>query len=40
MVGHGALAASAEKGKAHSDSLISDQVKKGRAKPEDKDRLL
>ncbi|RWD05386.1 MAG: 3-hydroxyacyl-CoA dehydrogenase [Mesorhizobium sp.] len=31
---------SAEKGKAHSDSLISDQVKKGRAKPEDKDRLL
>ncbi|MGX5849362.1 3-hydroxyacyl-CoA dehydrogenase NAD-binding domain-containing protein [Mesorhizobium sp. PL10] len=32
--------ASAEKGKAHSDSLISDQVKKGRAKPEDKDKLL
>jgi 3-hydroxyacyl-CoA dehydrogenase/enoyl-CoA hydratase/3-hydroxybutyryl-CoA epimerase len=32
--------ASAEKGKAHSDSLISDQVRKGRAKPEDKDRLL
>ncbi|MCA0020513.1 3-hydroxyacyl-CoA dehydrogenase NAD-binding domain-containing protein [Mesorhizobium sp. B264B1A] len=31
---------SAEKGKAHSDGLISDQVKKGRAKPEDKDRLL
>ncbi|RVC73338.1 3-hydroxyacyl-CoA dehydrogenase, partial [Mesorhizobium sp. M4A.F.Ca.ET.022.05.2.1] len=31
---------SAEKGKAHSDRLISDQVKKGRAKPEDKDRLL
>ncbi|CCV14742.1 3-hydroxyacyl-CoA dehydrogenase NAD-binding domain-containing protein [Mesorhizobium sp. STM 4661] len=31
---------SAAKGKAHSDSLISDQVKKGRAKPEDKDRLL
>ncbi|RWC60797.1 3-hydroxyacyl-CoA dehydrogenase NAD-binding domain-containing protein [Mesorhizobium sp.] len=31
---------SAEKGKAHSDSLISDQVKKGRAKPEDKDKLL
>lgn len=31
---------SAEKGKAHSDSLISDQVKKGRAKPEEKDRLL
>ncbi len=32
--------ASAEKGKAHSDRLISDQVKKGRAKPEEKDRLL
>ncbi|MER8432394.1 3-hydroxyacyl-CoA dehydrogenase NAD-binding domain-containing protein [Mesorhizobium caraganae] len=32
--------ASAEKGKAHSDSLISDQVKKGRAKPEEKDKLL
>ncbi|MET3519493.1 3-hydroxyacyl-CoA dehydrogenase NAD-binding domain-containing protein [Mesorhizobium abyssinicae] len=31
---------SAEKGKAHSDSLISDQVKKGRAKPEEKDKLL
>ncbi|RUT88832.1 MULTISPECIES: 3-hydroxyacyl-CoA dehydrogenase NAD-binding domain-containing protein [unclassified Mesorhizobium] len=31
---------SAAKGKAHSDSLISDQVKKGRAKPEDKDKLL
>lgn len=31
---------SAEKGKAHSESLIADQVKKGRAKPEDKDRLL
>ncbi|MDX8526167.1 3-hydroxyacyl-CoA dehydrogenase NAD-binding domain-containing protein [Mesorhizobium sp. MSK_1335] len=31
---------SAEKGKAHSDSLMADQVKKGRAKPEDKDRLL
>ncbi|RWO44732.1 MAG: 3-hydroxyacyl-CoA dehydrogenase [Mesorhizobium sp.] len=31
---------SATKGKAHSDSLISDQVKKGRAKPEDKDKLL
>ncbi|RWL23135.1 MAG: 3-hydroxyacyl-CoA dehydrogenase [Mesorhizobium sp.] len=30
----------AAKGKAHSDSLISDQVRKGRAKPEDKDRLL
>ncbi|ESX21493.1 MULTISPECIES: 3-hydroxyacyl-CoA dehydrogenase NAD-binding domain-containing protein [unclassified Mesorhizobium] len=32
--------ASAEKGKTHSDSLISDQVKKGRVKPEEKDRLL
>lgn len=32
--------ASAEKGKAHSDSLISDQVKKGRAKPEEKEMLL
>ncbi|CDX61801.1 3-hydroxyacyl-CoA dehydrogenase NAD-binding protein [Mesorhizobium plurifarium] len=31
---------SAEKGKAHSDSLMTDQVKKGRAKPEDKDKLL
>ncbi|OBQ83066.1 3-hydroxyacyl-CoA dehydrogenase NAD-binding domain-containing protein [Mesorhizobium sp. WSM3873] len=31
---------SAEKGKAHSDGLISDQVKKGRAKPQEKDRLL
>lgn len=31
---------SAAKGKAHSDSLVSDQVRKGRAKPEDKDRLL
>ncbi|CAH2397964.1 3-hydroxyacyl-CoA dehydrogenase NAD-binding domain-containing protein [Mesorhizobium ventifaucium] len=30
----------AAKGKAHSDSLISDQVRTGRAKPEDKDRLL
>jgi 3-hydroxyacyl-CoA dehydrogenase/enoyl-CoA hydratase/3-hydroxybutyryl-CoA epimerase len=30
----------AEKGKAHSDNLISDQVKKGRAKPEEKDKLL
>ncbi|RWM98206.1 MAG: 3-hydroxyacyl-CoA dehydrogenase [Mesorhizobium sp.] len=30
----------AAKGKAHSDSLISDRVRKGRAKPEDKDRLL
>ncbi|GLQ79964.1 3-hydroxyacyl-CoA dehydrogenase [Mesorhizobium huakuii] len=31
---------SAEKGKAHSDGLVSDQVKKGRAKPEEKDKLL
>lgn len=31
---------SAEKGKAHSDSLVSDQVKKGRAKPEERDKLL
>ncbi|MBZ9985611.1 enoyl-CoA hydratase/isomerase family protein [Mesorhizobium sp. BH1-1-5] len=31
---------SAEKGKAHSDGLMADQVKKGRAKPEDKDKLL
>jgi 3-hydroxyacyl-CoA dehydrogenase / enoyl-CoA hydratase / 3-hydroxybutyryl-CoA epimerase len=31
---------SAEKGKAHSENLISEQVKKGRAKPEDKDKLL
>jgi 3-hydroxyacyl-CoA dehydrogenase / enoyl-CoA hydratase / 3-hydroxybutyryl-CoA epimerase len=31
---------SAEKGKAHSDSLISEQIKKGRAKPEDKEKLL
>ncbi|UVK54965.1 enoyl-CoA hydratase/isomerase family protein [Mesorhizobium sp. AR02] len=31
---------SATKGKAHSDSLVSDQVKKGRAKPEEKDKLL
>ncbi|MGB3389499.1 MAG: FAD-dependent oxidoreductase [Pseudaminobacter sp.] len=30
----------AEKGKAHSDKLISDQVKKGRAKAEDKEKLL
>lgn len=30
----------AGKGKAHSDNLISDQVKKGRAKPEEKDKLL
>jgi 3-hydroxyacyl-CoA dehydrogenase/enoyl-CoA hydratase/3-hydroxybutyryl-CoA epimerase len=32
--------ASAEKGKAHSDGLISDAVKKGRAKPDEKERLL
>ncbi|MER8802761.1 3-hydroxyacyl-CoA dehydrogenase NAD-binding domain-containing protein [Mesorhizobium sp. M0998] len=31
---------SAAKGKGHSETLISDQVKKGRAKPQDKDRLL
>ncbi|MGE3305926.1 MAG: 3-hydroxyacyl-CoA dehydrogenase NAD-binding domain-containing protein, partial [Rhizobiaceae bacterium] len=31
---------SASKGKAHSDGLISEAIKKGRAKPEDKDRLL
>ncbi|MFA6155267.1 3-hydroxyacyl-CoA dehydrogenase NAD-binding domain-containing protein [Mesorhizobium sp.] len=31
---------SAAKGKAHSDGLISDQVKKGRAKPEEKEKLL
>lgn len=31
---------SAAKGKAHSESLLSDQLKKGRAKPEDKDKLL
>jgi 3-hydroxyacyl-CoA dehydrogenase/enoyl-CoA hydratase/3-hydroxybutyryl-CoA epimerase len=31
---------SANKGKAHSDGLISDAVKKGRAKPDEKDRLL
>ena len=31
---------SAEKGKAHSDSLIYDQVKKGRAKPEEREKLL
>ena len=31
---------SADKGKAHSDSLISDQVKKGRAKPEEREKLL
>lgn len=32
--------AAAEKGKAHSDGLISDAVKKGRAKPEEKEKLL
>ena len=32
--------ASAEKGKAHSDNLISDAVKKGRAKPDEKEKLL
>ncbi|MBB6468952.1 3-hydroxyacyl-CoA dehydrogenase/enoyl-CoA hydratase/3-hydroxybutyryl-CoA epimerase [Aminobacter lissarensis] len=31
---------SADKGKAHSDSLISEQVKKGRAKAEDREKLL
>ncbi|WP_192250190.1 3-hydroxyacyl-CoA dehydrogenase NAD-binding domain-containing protein [Mesorhizobium silamurunense] len=31
---------SAEKGKAHSDGLMADQVKKGRAKPDEKDKLL
>ncbi len=31
---------SANKGKAHSDGLITDAVKKGRAKPDEKDRLL
>ncbi|WP_421914535.1 3-hydroxyacyl-CoA dehydrogenase NAD-binding domain-containing protein [Mesorhizobium sp.] len=31
---------SAQKGKAHSESLVSDQVKKGRAKPEEKEKLL
>ncbi|MEO5756049.1 MAG: 3-hydroxyacyl-CoA dehydrogenase NAD-binding domain-containing protein [Mesorhizobium sp.] len=31
---------SAAKGKAHSESLIADLVKKGRAKPEEKDKLL
>ncbi|MCX7306211.1 MAG: 3-hydroxyacyl-CoA dehydrogenase NAD-binding domain-containing protein [Hyphomicrobiales bacterium] len=30
----------AEKGKAHSDGLITDAVKKGRAKPEEKEKLL
>jgi 3-hydroxyacyl-CoA dehydrogenase/enoyl-CoA hydratase/3-hydroxybutyryl-CoA epimerase len=33
-------AESAEKGKSLSDKLISDQIKKGRAKPADKDALL
>ncbi len=32
--------AAAEKGKAHSDGLISDAVKKGRARPEEKEKLL
>lgn len=32
--------ASAEKGKAHSDGLMAEAVKKGRAKPEEKDKLL
>jgi 3-hydroxyacyl-CoA dehydrogenase/enoyl-CoA hydratase/3-hydroxybutyryl-CoA epimerase len=32
--------ASAEKGKAHSDNLISEAIKKGRAKPEDREKLL
>ncbi|QPC86719.1 3-hydroxyacyl-CoA dehydrogenase [Mesorhizobium sp. NBSH29] len=32
--------ASAEKGKAHSESLIADQVKKGRASEADKEKLL
>lgn len=31
---------SAQKGKAHSESLVSEQVKKGRAKPEERDKLL
>jgi 3-hydroxyacyl-CoA dehydrogenase/enoyl-CoA hydratase/3-hydroxybutyryl-CoA epimerase len=31
---------SADKGKAHSEKLISGQVSKGRAKPEDRDALL
>ena len=33
-------AASAEKGKAHAESLITDAMKKGRATQEDKDKLL
>jgi 3-hydroxyacyl-CoA dehydrogenase/enoyl-CoA hydratase/3-hydroxybutyryl-CoA epimerase len=32
--------AAAEKGKAHSDTLVSDAVRKGRAQPQEKDRLL
>jgi 3-hydroxyacyl-CoA dehydrogenase/enoyl-CoA hydratase/3-hydroxybutyryl-CoA epimerase len=31
---------SADKGKAHSDNLVSEQVKKGRARPEEKEKLL
>jgi 3-hydroxyacyl-CoA dehydrogenase/enoyl-CoA hydratase/3-hydroxybutyryl-CoA epimerase len=31
---------SAEKGKAHSDGLISEAIKKGRARPEDREKLL
>ncbi len=31
---------SAEKGKAHSDGLITEAVSKGRAKPEDREKLL
>jgi 3-hydroxyacyl-CoA dehydrogenase/enoyl-CoA hydratase/3-hydroxybutyryl-CoA epimerase len=30
----------AAKGKAHSEGLVSEQIKKGRAKPEDRDKLL
>ena len=30
----------AEKGKAHSDKLVSDQVRKGRARPEEREKLL
>ena len=30
----------AEKGKAHSEKLVTEAIAKGRAKPEDKDRLL
>ncbi|HEV7252871.1 MAG TPA: 3-hydroxyacyl-CoA dehydrogenase NAD-binding domain-containing protein [Mesorhizobium sp.] len=32
--------ASADRGKAHSENLVSEQVKKGRAKPEEKEKLL